>query len=110
MSDYTDEALATIHAAYPAIEKQVRAEGSVFMGGGVVCLLFGVRLSQETAMEGTNAPWEMAQKGVGDGKDERLGTLYLRRDNRHRSGSTARESWLCVEYAEIWQMAIRPNG
>ena len=26
MSDYTDEALATIHAAYPAIEKQVRAE------------------------------------------------------------------------------------
>ena len=26
MSDYTDEALATINAAYPAIEKQVRAE------------------------------------------------------------------------------------
>ena len=26
MSDYTDEALATIHAAYPSIEKQVRAE------------------------------------------------------------------------------------
>ena len=26
MSDYTDEALATIHAAYLAIEKQVRAE------------------------------------------------------------------------------------
>lgn len=26
MSDYTDEALATIHAAYPAIEKQIRAE------------------------------------------------------------------------------------
>ena len=79
-------------------------EGSTFNLGMTAKVAAGVRLSGETAMEGREAPWEIAQKGVHPGKDERLGMLYLRRDNRHRSGSTARE------YAEIWQMAITPKG
>ena len=83
-------------------------EGSVFNLGMTAKVAAGVRLSQETAPEGTNAPWEMAQKGVHPGKDERLGMLYLRRDNSHRAGNPARESWLDVEYAEVWQMAITP--
>ena len=81
-------------------------EGSVFNLGMTAKVAAGVRLSQETAPEGTNAPWEMAQKGVHPGKDERLGMLYLRRDNVHRAGE--RESTLDVEYAEVWQMAITP--
>ena len=85
-------------------------EGSVFNLGMTTKVAAGVRLSQETAMEGREAPWEIAQKGVHPGKDERLGMLYLRRDNSHlsRSGSPAR--WLGVEYAEVWQMAIKPKG
>ena len=83
-------------------------EGSVFNLGMTAKVAAGVRLSQETAMEGTNAPWEMAQKGVHPGKDERLGMLYLRRDNSHRARDPKRESWLGVEYAEVWQMAIIP--
>lgn len=83
-------------------------EGSVFNLGMTAKVAAGVRLSQETAPEGTNAPWEMAQKGVHPGKDERLGMLYLRRDNRHHDGG--RESTLDVEYAEVWQMAITPKG
>ena len=79
-------------------------EGSMFNLGMTTKVAAGVRLSGETAKEGTNAPWEIAQKGVHPGKDERLGMLYLRRGNRHRSGSTARE------YAEVWQMAITPKG
>ena len=70
----------------------------------------GVRLSGETAMEGREAPWEIAQKGVHPGKDERLGMLYLRRDNSPRAGDPKRESGLGVEYAEVWQMAIKPKG
>ena len=53
---------------------------------------------------------EIAQKGVHHGKDERTGMLYLRRGNRHRAGDPERESWLGVEYAEVWQMAIKPAG
>ena len=83
-------------------------EGSVFNLGMTAKVAAGVRLSQETAPEGTNAPWEMAQKGVHPGKDERLGMLYLRRDNVHRAGE--RESTLDVEYAEVWQMPITPKG
>ena len=83
-------------------------EGSVFNLGMTAKVAAGVRLSQETAPEGTNAPWEMAQKGVHPGKDERLGMLYLRRDNRHHAGG--RESTLDVEYAEVWQMPITPKG
>lgn len=83
-------------------------EGSVFNLGMTAKVAAGVRLSQETAPEGTNAPWEMAQKGVHSGMDERLGMLYLRRDNRHHAGG--RESTLDVEYAEVWQMAITPKG
>ena len=83
-------------------------EGSRFNLGMTAKVTAGVRLSQETAMEGTNAPWEIAQKGVHPGKDERLGTLYLRRGNRHRAGDPERESWLGVEYAEVLQMAIIP--
>ena len=85
-------------------------EGSVFNLGMTAKVAAGVRLSQETAMEGREAPWEMAQKGVHPGKDERLGTLYLRRDNNHRAGDPKRESTLDVEYAEIWQMPIKPKG
>ena len=83
-------------------------EGSVFNLGMTAKVAAGVRLSQETAREGQEAPWEIAQKGVHPGKDERLGTLYLRRDNRHRAGDPERESWLGVEYAEVWKMAITP--
>ena len=83
-------------------------EGSVFNLGMTAKVAAGVRLSQETAMEGREAPWEIAQKGVHPGKDERLGTLYLRRDNRHRAGDPERAPWLGVEYAEVWQMAITP--
>ena len=83
-------------------------EGSTFNLGMTTKVAAGVRLSDETAMEGREAPWEIAQKGVHPGKDERLGMLYLRRDNSHRAGNPKRESWLGVEYAEVWQMAITP--
>ncbi len=83
-------------------------EGSMFNLGRTTKVAAGVRLSGETAMEGREAPWEIAQKGVHPGKDERLGMLYLRRGNRHRAGDPKRESTLDVEYAEIWQMAIIP--
>ena len=85
-------------------------EGSVFNLGITAKVAAGVRLSDETAKVGTNAPWEIAQKGVHPGKDERLGMLYLRRDNSHRAGDPKRESGLGVEYAEVWQMAINPNS
>ena len=85
-------------------------EGSVFNLGMTAKVAAGVRLSQETAREGQEAPWEMAQKGVHPGKDERLGMLYLRRDNFHHAGDPKRESTLDVEYAEIWQMPITPKG
>ena len=85
-------------------------EGSVFNLGMTAKVAAGVRLSQETAKEGTNAPWEIAQKGMHPGEDERLGMLYLRRDNFHRAGDPERESWLGVEYAEVWQMPIKPKG
>ena len=85
-------------------------EGSVFNLGMTAKVAAGVRLSQETAPEGTNAPWEMAQKGVHPGKDERLGMLYLRRDNSHRAKDPEREPWLKAEYAEVWQMPITPKG
>ena len=83
-------------------------EGSMFNLGMTTKVAASVRLSDETAMEGREAPWEIAQKGVHPGKDGRLGTLYLRRGNRHRAGDPERESWLGVEYAEVWQMAIIP--
>ena len=83
-------------------------EGSMFNLGRTTKVAASVRLSDETAMEGREAPWEIAQKGVHPGKDGRLGTLYLRRGNRHRAGDPERESWLGVEYAEIWQGAIIP--
>ena len=85
-------------------------EGSMFNLGMTAKVAAGVRLSQETAMEGREAPWEIAQKGMHPGKDERLGMLYLRRDNSHRARDPERESTLDVEYAEIWQMAITPKG
>ena len=85
-------------------------EGSVFNLGMTAKVAAGVRLSQETAREGREALWEMAQKGVHPGKDERLGLLYLRRDNSHRARGPKRESTLDVEYAEIWQMPIKPKG
>ena len=98
----------------PPVERPVQGgpalgdvhEGSVFNLGMTAKVAAGVRLSGETAKEGTNAPWEIAQKGVHSGMDERLGMLYLRRDNRHHAGG--RESTLDVEYAEVWQMAITP--
>ena len=71
-------------------------------------LQMAAALSQETAREEREAPWEIAQKGVHPGKDERLGMLYLRRDNSHRARDPERESWIGVEYAEIWQMPITP--
>ena len=123
-SEFTIDSVTTAQAfklsptQLPRVERLVQGgpalgdvhEGSVFNLGMTTKVAAGVRLSGETAMEGREAPWEIAQKGVHPGKDERLGMLYLRRDNRHRSGSTARESWLCVEYAEVWQMAITPKG
>ena len=83
-------------------------EGSMFNIGMTTKVAVGVRLSGETATEGREAPWEIAQKGMHPGKDERLGMLYLRRDNRHRAGDPERESWLGVEYAEVWQMPVTP--
>lgn len=102
----------------PPVERLVRGgpalgdvhEGSVFNIGMTTKVAAGVRLSGETAMEGREAPWEIAQKGVHPGEDERLGMLYLRRDNFHRAGDPERESGLGVEYAEIWQMPITPKG
>ena len=85
-------------------------EGSMFNLGRTTKVAAGVRLSGETAMEGREAPWEIAQKGMHPGKDERLGMLYLRRDNSHRAGDPKRESWLGVEYAEVWQMPMKPKG
>ena len=85
-------------------------EGSTFNLGMTAKVAAGVRLSGETAKEGTNAPWEIAQKGVHPGKDERLGMLYLRRDNVHHARGPERQSWLGVEYAEVWQMASKPKG
>lgn len=81
-------------------------EGSTFNLGLTAKVAVGVRLSGETAMEGTNAPWEIAQKGMHPGEDGRLGMLYLRRGNRHRVGDPK----LKVERAEVWQMAITPKG
>ena len=83
-------------------------EGSVFNLGMTAKVAAGVRLSGETAKEGTNAPWEIAQKGMHPGEDERLGMLYLRRDNSHRARDPEREPWLKAERAEVWQMAIIP--
>ena len=85
-------------------------EGSVFNLGMTTKVAAGVRLSDETTTEAREAPWEIAQKGVHRGKDERMGMLYLRRDNRHRAGDPERESRLGVEYAEFWQMPINPAG
>ena len=85
-------------------------EGSVFNLGMTAKVAAGVRLSQETAMEGREAPWEIAQKGMHPGKDGRLGMLYLRRGNSHRAKDPKRESTLGVEYAEVWQMPITPKG
>ena len=82
----------------------------MFNFGRTTKVAASVRLSGETAMEGREAPWEIAQKGMHPGKDERLGMLYLRRDNSHRAGDPKRESWLGVEYAEVWQMPIKPKG
>ena len=123
-SEFTIDSVTTAQAyklsptQLPPVERLVQGglalgdvhEGSVFNLGMTAKVAAGVRLSGETAKEGTNAPWEIAQKGVHPGKDERLGTLYLRRDNRHRAGDPERESGLGVEYAEVWQMAINPKG
>ena len=123
-SEFTIDSVTTSQAfklsptQLPPVERLVQGgpalgdvhEGSVFNLGMTTKVAAGVRLSGETAKEGTNAPWEMAQKGVHPGKDERLGILYLRRDNSHHAGNPARESWLGVEYAEVWQMPIKPKG
>ena len=121
-SEFTIDSVTTVQAfklsptQLPRIERLVQGgpalgdvhEGSVFNLGMTARAAAGVRLSQETAREGQEAPWEIAQKGVHPGKDERLGMLYLRRDNSHRARDPERESTLAVEYAEIWQMAIKP--
>ena len=121
-SEFTIDSVTTAQAfklsptQLPPVERLVQGgpalgdvhEGSTFNLGMTARVAAGVRLSQETAMEGREAPWEMAQKGVHPGKDERLGMLYLRRDNSHRARDPERESWLGVEYAEVWQMAIKP--
>ena len=123
-SEFTIDSVTTAQAfklsptQMPRVERLVQGgpalgdvhEGSVFNLGMTAKVAAGVRLSGETAKEGTNAPWEMAQKGVHPGKDERLGMLYLRRDNSHHAGAPKRESTLDVEYAEIWQMPITPKG
>ena len=123
-SEFTVDSVTTAQAfklsptQLPPVERLVQGgpalgdvhEGSVFNLGMTTKVAAGVRLSGETAKEGTNAPWEIAQKGVHPGKDERLGMLYLRRDNSHRAGNPERESGLGVEYAEVWQMAIKPNS
>ena len=85
-------------------------EGSMFNLGRTTKVAASVRLSDETAMEGREAPWEIAQKGVHHGKDERTGMLYLRRGSNHRAKDPERESWLKAERAEVWQMAINPAG
>ncbi len=111
-------ALKLLDDRLPRIERLVQGgpalgdvhEGSVFNLGMTAKVAAGVRLSQETAKEGTNAPWEIAQKGMHPGEDKRLGMLYLRRDNSHRAGDPERESWLGVEYVETWQMPITPKG
>ena len=123
-SEISIDSVTTAHAfqlsptQQPPVERLVQGgpalgdvhEGSVFNLGMTTKVAAGVQLSGETAMEGREAPWEIAQKGVHPGKDERLGMLYLRRDNRHRAGDPERESTLDVEYAEVWQMAITPKG
>ena len=114
----TQQAFKLSPTQLPRIERLVQGgpalgdvhAGSVFNLGMTAKVAAGVRLSQETAMEGREAPWEIAQKDVHRGEDERLGKLYLRRDNSHRARGPKRESWLDVEYAEIWQMAIKHNG
>ena len=85
-------------------------EGSMFNLGRTTKVAASVRLSDETTTEGREAPWEIAQKGVHPGKDERLGMLYLRRGNHRHASAPKRESWLGVEYAEVWQMPIKPKG
>ena len=117
-SETTAQAFRLSPTQLPPVERLVQEgpalgdvhEGSVFNLGMTTKVAAGVRLSQETAMEGREAPWEIAQKGMHPGKDERLGMLYLRRDNSHRARDPERESTLDVEYAEIWQMAITPKG
>ena len=123
-SEFTIDSVTTAQAfklsptQLPPVERLVQEgpalgdvhEGSKFNLGMTAKVAASVRLSDETAMEGREAPWEIAQKGVHHGKDERLGTLYLRRGNRHRAGDPKRESWLGVEYAEVWQMPIKPKG
>ena len=123
-SEFTIDSVTTAQAfklsptQLPTVERLVQGgpalgdvhEGSVFNLGMTAKVAAGVRFSQETAREGQEAPWEIAQKGVHPGKDERLGMLYLRRDNRHRAGDPEREITLDVEYAEIWQMPITPKG
>ena len=112
----TEQAFKLSPTQQPPVERLVQGgpalgdvhEGSVFNLGMTAKVAAGVRLSQETAMEGREAPWEIAQKGMHPGEDERLGMLYLRRDNSHRARDPKRESWLGVEYAEVWQMAIIP--
>lgn len=107
------QAFKLSHTQLPHVDRLVQGgpalgdvhEGSTFNLGMTAKVAAGVRLSGETAKEGTNAPWEIAQKGVHPGKDERLGMLYLRRAGDHK-----RESGLGVEYAEVWQMAINPKG
>ena len=122
-SEFTIDSVTTAQAfklsptQLPPVERLVQGgpalgdvhEGSVFNLGMTARAAAGVRLSQETAREGREALWEMAQKGVHPGKDERLGMLYLRRDN-NRARGPKRESTLDVEYAEIWQMPITPKG
>ena len=114
----TEQAFKLSPTQLPRIERIVLSgpglgdvhEGSVFNLGMTTKVAAGVRLSGETAREGREAPWEIAQKGVHPGKDERTGMLYLRRGSNHRAGDPERESWLGVEYAEVWQMAINPAG
>ena len=123
-SEFTIESVTTKQAfklsptQQPPVERLVQEgpalgdvhAGSMFNLGMTTKVAASVRLSDETAMEGREAPWEIAQKGVHPGKDERLGALYLRRGNRHRAGDPERESWMGVEYAEILQMPIKPKG
>ena len=112
----TEQAFKLSPTQQPPVERLVQGgpalgdvhEGSVFNLGMTAKVAAGVRLSDETTTEGREAPWEIAQKGMHHGKDERLGMLYLRRDNSHRARDPKRESWLGVEYAEVWQMAIIP--
>ena len=123
-SEFTIDSVTTAQAfklsptQLPRVERLVQGgpalgdvhEGSTFNLGMTTKVAAGVRLSGETAKEGQEAPWEMAQKGVHPGEDERLGMLYLRRGDRHRAGDPEHESTLDVEYAEVWQMAIKLKG